>query len=134
MRLSAEGKQPRALELLAKESGAGFTLVGAPRRLAPDVELALYRIAQESLNNARRHANAAQIEVTVAFGPQAVRLTVSDDGRGFDLPPDLAALARSGHFGLMGMQERAQLAGALLHLDTAPDQGTSVTVTVAGSA
>ena len=121
-----------ALELLAKESGAGFTLVGAPRRLSPDVELALYRIAQESLNNARRHAAAAQIEVAVAFGPQRVRLTVSDDGRGFDLPPDLAALARSGHFGLMGMQERAQLAGARLELDTAPDQGTSVTVTVAG--
>lgn len=121
-----------ALELLAKESGAGFTLVGAPRRLASDVELALYRIAQESLSNARRHAGAVQIEVTAAFGPQAVRLTVSDDGRGFDLPPDLAALARSGHFGLMGMQERAQLAGARLQLDTAPDQGTSVTVTVAG--
>jgi signal transduction histidine kinase len=119
-----------ALELLAKESGAGFTLGGAPRRIAPEVELALYRIAQESLSNARRHAQATQVEVTLVFGPHHVRLTISDDGRGFDLPADLSALARSGHFGLMSMQERAQLVGAHLSLETAPEQGTSVTVTV----
>jgi signal transduction histidine kinase len=120
-----------ALELLAKESGAGFTLGGAPRRVAPDVELALYRIAQESLSNARRHAEATQVEVTLVFGPRQVRLTVSDDGRGFDLPADLSSLARSGHFGLMSMQERAQLAGAQLEVETAPDQGTSIAATAA---
>jgi signal transduction histidine kinase len=118
-----------ALELLAKESGAGFTLVGAPRRVQTDIELALYRIAQESLSNARRHAQATQVEVTLAFAPHQVRLTVSDDGAGFSLPADLAVLARSGHFGLMSMQERAQLVGAQLGLDTEVDQGTSVTVT-----
>lgn len=118
-----------ALELLAKESEAGFTLGGAPRRLAPDLELALYRIAQESLSNARRHAHAAQVEVTLVFGPQQVRLTVSDDGDGFVLPDDLSSLARSGHFGLMSMHERAQLAGAHLEVDTEPDQGASITVT-----
>ena len=101
----------------------------APRRIAPDVELALYRIAQESLSNARRHAGATQVEVTLVFGPQQVRLTVADDGAGFTLPADLSSLARSGHFGLMSMRERAQLAGAHLDLETAPDQGTSVTVT-----
>jgi signal transduction histidine kinase len=120
-----------ALELLAKESGVGFTLVGVPRRIKPDLELALYRIAQESLSNARRHAQATQVEVTLAFAPSQVRLTISDDGAGFELPADLSALARSGHFGLMSMQERAQLVGAQLTLDTEIDQGTSVTVTAA---
>ena len=115
-----------ALALLAKESGAGFTLVGTPRRIRSDLELALYRIAQESLSNARRHAQATQVEVTLAFAPSEVRLTISDDGVGFKPPADLSALARSGHFGLMGMQERAQLAGAQLTLDTDVDQGTSV--------
>lgn len=120
-----------ALELLAKESGAGFTLGGAPRRISPDLELALYRIAQESLSNARRHAGATQVEVTLVFGSQQVRLTVSDDGAGFVLPAELTSLARSGHFGLMSMQERAQLAGAHLEIDTLPDQGVSITVTAA---
>lgn len=116
-----------ALELLAKESDAGFTLVGTPRRIKSDLELALYRIAQESLSNARRHAEATQVEVTLVFAPSEVRLTVSDDGSGFRLPSDLSSLARSGHFGLMGMQERAQLVGAQLTLETEVDQGTSVT-------
>ena len=95
------------MELLANESCAGFTLVGTPRRVKPDLELALYRIAQESLSNARRHAQATQVEVTLVFAPNQVRLTVSDDGVGFTLPADFCSLARSGHFGLMGMQERA---------------------------
>ena len=73
-----------ALELLAKESSVGFTLVGSPRRIKPDLELALYRIAQESLSNARRHAQATQVEVTLVFAPSQVRLTVSDDGVGFE--------------------------------------------------
>jgi signal transduction histidine kinase len=123
-----------ALELLAKESAVGFTLVGVPRRVKPDVELALYRIAQESLSNARRHAHATQVEVTLVFGHDQVRLTISDDGAGFKLPASLTALARNGHFGLMSMQERAQLVGARLELDTARDQGTSITVTAPAGA
>jgi signal transduction histidine kinase len=118
-----------ALELLSKESGAGYTLVGTPRRTQPDLELALYRIAQESLSNARRHARATQVEVTLVFAPSQVRLTVADDGAGFELPADLSSLARSGHFGLMSMQERSQLVGAHLEFDTGIDQGTSITVT-----
>jgi signal transduction histidine kinase len=119
-----------ALELLAKEAAAGFTLVGSPRRIQADVELALFRIAQESLSNARRHAGAEQIEVTLAFAPSQVRLIVSDDGVGFHLPSDISALARSGHFGLMSMQERTQLIGASLAIDTAPEQGVAITITV----
>ena len=118
-----------ALELLAEESGVGFTLVGTPRRAKPEIELALYRIAQESLSNARRHAQATQVEVTLVYAPQQVRITVSDDGVGFTVPEDPSALARSGHFGLMGMYERAQLIGAQVVVDAAPGEGVAVTVT-----
>ena len=118
-----------ALELLAEESGVGFTLVGTPRRAKPEIELALYRIAQESLSNARRHAQATQVEVTLVYAPQQVRITVSDDGVGFTLPEDPSVLARSGHFGLMGMHERAQLIGAQVVVDAAPGEGVAVTVT-----
>lgn len=119
-----------ALELLASEAGAGFTLLGEPRRLSADVELAFYRIAQESLNNARRHAQANEIEVTLAFQPALTRLTICDDGVGFDPSLSPASLTRSGHFGLMGIRERASLAGATLQIDTAPGQGVTVVATV----
>lgn len=120
-----------ALKILAEEAGAGFTLVGTPRRVAPELELALYRIAQESLSNVRRHAHANQVEVTLVFAPSQARLTVSDDGCGFDPPTDLSALARSGHFGLMSMHERAQLVGAQITIDASEGQGASVTVSAA---
>lgn len=119
-----------ALERLASESMAGFALLGEPRRLAPDIELALYRIAQESLNNARRHAGASQIEITLAFQPRQIKLTVCDDGIGFDGTLTTADFTRSGHFGLMGMHERAQLVGANLHIDAVPKQGVTITVSM----
>ncbi len=119
-----------ALELLAGESAAGFTQIGEPRRLAPDVELAFYRIAQESLNNARRHASAVQIEVTLAFQPKQIKLTVCDDGIGFDTTLTTTYFTRTGHFGLMGIHERALLVGANLQIVTAPGQGVTVTVSV----
>jgi signal transduction histidine kinase len=121
-----------ALELLAGEAAAGFTLLGEPRRLAPDVELALYRIAQESLNNARRHAAATQIEVTLIFQPTQSKLTICDDGVGFEPALTSADFTRAGHFGLLGMRERAQLVGANLQITTTPGQGVAVAVSVAG--
>ncbi|MCB0022045.1 MAG: sensor histidine kinase [Caldilinea sp.] len=121
-----------ALELLSTEFAAGFTLLGEPRRLAPEVELALYRIAQESLNNARRHASATQVEVTLTFQPEQSKLTICDDGVGFEPALTSADFTRGGHFGLMGMRERAQLVGANLQIATLPGQGVAVSVTVAG--
>lgn len=117
-----------ALKILAQEEAAGFMLVGTPRRVTPDIELALYRIAQESLSNVRRHARANQVEATLVFTPNWVRLTISDDGCGFTPPTDLSALARSGHFGLMSMHERAQLIGAQIEIEAAEGQGASISV------
>jgi len=86
--------------------------------------MALYRAAQEGLTNARRHARADRVAVTVALRPTGAYLQIADNGRGFDPAP-----ARNGH-GLAGMRERLELIGGSLDVDTAPGRGTCLTVTV----
>jgi signal transduction histidine kinase len=83
---------------------------------------ALYRAAQEGITNARRHAGASRISVSVALDGVGARLVVADDGRGFEA-------GREG-FGLLGMRERVQLVGGRVELDTGPGNGTRLTVTV----
>lgn len=123
-----------ALEMLAREThqsvslSADFRKVGAEQRLAPEVELTLYRIAQEALSNVTRHAQAAHASITLAFNPRSVTLTVVDDGRGFAVPDSPAEFAPGGHFGLLGMHERAELISAHLKIESAPGRGTRVTV------
>ncbi len=117
-----------ALEMLAREAGAQFQVQGTPRRLPPDVELALFRIAQEALNNARRHAQASKITLTLTFTSSHIRLDVWDNGVGFQVPRELTALVQAGHLGLMNMVERAQSVGAHLHIHSAPGRGTRITV------
>jgi two-component system sensor histidine kinase UhpB len=92
-------------------------------RLPPQVELALYRIAQEALTNAVKHADARDIEVGLLREPGAISLTVADDGRGFD-PERLPAGDRG--VGLFGMRERAELTGGTLSITSAPGCGTRI--------
>lgn len=96
------------------------------RRLEPEVELAAYRIAQEALNNALQHAHAHNIVVRVRCDEEGITLTVADDGVGFTLPPRPDLLTRSGHFGLVGMQDRASRLGGTLRVHTAPGEGTQI--------
>ncbi len=123
-----------ALQMLAQEvqNAHGlpvqFDTEGLERRLPPHVELALYRIAQEALNNVARHAQAGRAMVSLAFSADSVILTVSDDGRGFTVPDNPGDLAPQGHFGLLGIHERAELIGAHLTLDARPGDGTTLTV------
>lgn len=103
---------------------------GPTRRLPPAVELAAYRIAQEALNNAIQHSQADHIDIRVDTPAEGLLLSVTDDGVGFDLPSHPDVLTRSGHFGLMGMRERATLLGGSFHVNTAPGEGTDVTVRI----
>ncbi len=119
-----------ALEMLAGEQqraglSVHFWQRGDPQRLQPEVELALYRIAQEALHNAAQHAAARQVQVGLQFTPQEVQLVVQDDGRGFVMPESPAEFAAEGHFGLLGMHERAELIGAQLSIETG-GQGTRI--------
>lgn len=103
---------------------------GKRRRLPPETELTLFRIAQEALNNVRRHAQAQRATVTVAFGDNTVQITIQDDGQGFSPPARSGDLAAAGKLGLMGMHERARLLRGTLDVQSQPGQGTCVIVTV----
>ncbi|MCC6611862.1 MAG: hypothetical protein IT320_00210 [Anaerolineae bacterium] len=120
-----------ALETLAHEAGAQFSMTGQPSEMKADKALALYRIAQEALNNAHHHAQADTIRVELEFDRNQATLRVCDDGIGFAPPPQLNDLTRTGHFGLMGMRERAQLVNGRLDVISSPGNGTSVVFTVA---
>jgi PAS domain S-box-containing protein len=105
-----------------------FLDVRGEAQLAPNVEAALYRIAQEALNNALKHADATEVGVTVELDPGHVRLAVVDNGRGIDAH-DLAA--KRG-MGLAIMRERAGEMGADFTVDSKPDQGTRIEVHLHG--
>ena len=125
-----------ALDMLARDTSVSlnipvaFKTSGSDRRLRPEIELALYRMVQEALSNVARHANASSAEVALEFGPEAIKLAVSDDGCGFHVPESPAEMAPGGHYGLLGLYERAELIGAQLVIHSTPDRGTGVTVTL----
>lgn len=111
--------------------GARLQVGGEPRRLPAPVELALFRIAQEALRNVEKHAEATSVTVELDFREEAVRLGVSDDGRGFAVPRNVSDLARMGKLGLLGMKERAELVGGSFELSSSRGRGTNLAVTVA---
>jgi signal transduction histidine kinase len=103
---------------------------GQRRRLAPDVELALYRIVQEALNNVKRHAKADRVVVAVEFEEDKLIVAVCDKGQGFEMPARVGDLALLGRFGFVGMHERAQLLRGTLMVQAEPGRGTTVMVEV----
>jgi ligand-binding sensor domain-containing protein/signal transduction histidine kinase len=123
---------PAALRDTAKRlTGAGdietvVEVAGPMRPLPPDVETNLLRIGQEAINNAVKHAQANRIDVALNFDTRNVRLSVRDDGRGFDPGEQIA----DGHFGLMGMRERAAQVGGVLSIQSANERGTEIVVEV----
>ena len=99
----------------------------AGESLPADLELPLFRVVQEALNNVARHAEASLAWVRLETNGDAVRLTIRDNGRGFDVAK-LAGAGRSGHMGLMQMRERIEQAGGELHVTSGPGQGTDIRV------
>lgn len=98
------------------------------RSLPSEVSVNLYRVVQEALANVARHTAAQQITIHLAWEDSCLILTIQDDGRGFIVPPDFHSLAAQGHFGLAGMQERVELIGGTLTLESHPGRGTTVRV------
>ncbi len=127
-----------ALESLIEEVNeegkinARVEVIGSGQRLAPDVELVLFRIAQEALHNARRHSRAREAVVRVEFSHRKVKLNVIDNGRGFELPEALGDFAGRGKLGLIGMHERVRLLNGSFLVKSQPGRGTTVSVEVAG--
>jgi signal transduction histidine kinase len=117
------------LDEARQASGTGLRLIvsGSPAPLDPGVELAAYRIVQEGLTNARRHAPGAAVDVELRFTDAALRLRIRDDGPG----PSLSTMA--GH-GLTGMRERAAAAGGELRTGAAPGGGFLIEATLPAKA
>jgi signal transduction histidine kinase/ligand-binding sensor domain-containing protein len=97
--------------------------------LAPDAEINLYRIVQESVNNILRHSNATEARLRLYRDDRRVSLVIEDNGRGFS-PEASASEARRGGFGLTGMAERARMLGGRLTVRSASKQGTVIEVTI----
>jgi two-component system sensor histidine kinase DegS len=109
---------------------AELRLNGRDRRLSSEVELSVFRIVQEALNNVVKHADATRVSTAVTLSDSAIKVSVQDDGIGFH-PPSLTEHPKSSSkLGLLGMQERARLLGGTLKIDSAPGQGTKVTLSV----
>ncbi len=99
-------------------------------QLPPETELVLYRIVQEALTNVRKHSQADTVRVKVEFEERSIRITIIDNGKGFQVPERVGDLARVGKLGLAGMHERAELLGGTLTLDTEPGKGTIIVIEV----
>ena len=117
----------------AKRTGITSAVIerGPTRRLPPAMEEALFRIAQEALANVAKYARARKATVTLETSP-GIRLTIADDGCGFD-PTARHLPARDHGWGLMIMRERAAAVGAQLAVESAPGRGTQVIVTAVAS-
>jgi signal transduction histidine kinase len=105
-------------------------VTGVYRPLSPKAETELLKIAQEAVTNAVRHAEPNHIAIELCFGAHELQMTIQDDGRGFDGRPHPQSTGPQGHFGLAGMNERAEEIGGTLAIDSAPGKGTRVTASL----
>ena len=125
-----------ALEWLGDSSSSRgvpctFICSGTPISPSAEVEIALFRIAQEALSNIWRHAHAKQARLELLYEVDIIRLTIQDDGKGFRPPVDNEVNPGShGGFGLLGMRERAALIGATLSISSSPGNGCSVVLSL----
>lgn len=101
------------------------------QQLPETIQLALYRIYQEALNNIVKHAQASQVEIFLKQDNGQVLLTIQDNGVGFQPPEDWLGLTQQGHLGLVGIHERAEAVGGSIKITSAPNQGTRLSVSVA---
>ncbi len=127
-----------AVEMLASEVTRHSNVVtkvnmlGKEHRLPEEVAIALFRITQEALRNVWRHSGATRAEITIDFSNDRTKITVSDNGKGFQIPEKMSDLAKHDKLGLAGMQERAQLIGGTLTVQSQPGKGTTITVEAPG--
>ncbi len=99
---------------------------GTRRRLPPETELSLFRVAQEALRNIRKHAQATEVLVKIEFTPNKVSLTIADNGRGFRIPKAIDDFVNKDKLGLIGMQERTRSVGGTFSIKSQIGKGTKV--------
>ena len=123
-----------SLDMLVGEMGQTatfpitFVSTGQEHRLDARIELSLYRMVQESLNNVIHHANAQHAWVEMDFSEKGLDIQIRDDGIGFVVPINPSEFPKSGHFGLLGLKERAELIHAELNITSSPGNGTTLLI------
>ena len=123
-----------ALEWMAENLDKNYGIdtkvevIGVERDLPDEVQLLLFRIAQEALANIRRHAEASKAWITLEFGDDKTALTVKDNGKGFKLPQRTEDLASIGKLGILGMYERSRLLGGTLEVKSELGKGTIIII------
>jgi signal transduction histidine kinase len=127
-----------ALEALTNELSktsrirAHVEVTGVERRLSSDLELALFRIVQEAIQNVRKHSGASRVAVIVNYDLDNIRLTISDNGKGFITGEGVTDLASQGKLGLIGMEERVRLFNGKLTFRSNPGKGATIIAEIAG--
>lgn len=106
-----------------------FSVTGPEQRFSNALEVALFRIVQEALNNVYKHAQARHVSVKLELMPEKVNLVVIDDGKGFQLDKVMAESDKD-TYGLMGMRERVELLDGIIRINTSPGRGTKITVQI----
>ncbi|MGF1471134.1 MAG: sensor histidine kinase [Rubrobacteraceae bacterium] len=129
---------PEALERLAQRwaesSGAraGVSVTGDERQLPQELQVTLFRVAQEAFSNARKHAGASRVDLTLSYIDDLVVMDVQDDGAGFD--PAVSENGAGGGFGLRAMRERIERLDGSLLIESKPGEGTTLVATLPVSA
>ena len=130
LKLALEELSQDLMERGGNKSLVTLAMFGDEERYSPNVELHLFRIAQEACENALRHAKAANVIVSAQLDAEGVRLDIQDDGEGFEMGErlELDDLLIHKHFGLAGIVERANLIGAQAVVQSAPERGTRIQI------
>jgi two-component system sensor histidine kinase DegS len=107
-----------------------FQVEGTLKRISPSLEMAVYRIVQESMNNVRKHSHATELSIRLRFEPNEVWAEIRDNGHGFSVDKILGDETMLGHMGLITMKDRAETLGGSLAITASPGAGTSIILTL----
>jgi two-component system, NarL family, sensor histidine kinase DegS len=108
-----------------------LTTDGEERRFDPETELMIYRILQEAINNINHHSLATKANIRFYFQPDALKISIEDNGKGFVFPEKISTLTEEGKLGLIGMQERVKFLNGDIKINSQLGQGTSITIDAA---
>jgi len=103
-----------------------FNVEGTPIRLPSSMEIAVYRMCQETLSNIRKHSQASKVNLFLQFQEDRLNVEIRDNGRGFDLYQTLNSAISAGHMGLLGMKQRAEMLGGDINIKTSEGAGTTI--------